>query len=559
MKKLYGLLTIAALALAGCDGGGTSGGGGGTPEGTPGTEGGQSGTQEVDTTLAINLGAEPKTLDPSLVDALPASQALRGLMEGLVYADKDLNPQPAVAESWEHNEDYTVWTFHLRPDAKWHNGDTVTASDFKFGAERVCTPSTNAPYAQIVFSFLDGGKEYYDAGGMDEGLSLDSVKVVDEDTVEYHMDFPAPFFLTMVSFAPWYPLHQGTVEEHGAGWSTSPDTFVGNGAFKLTEYHSRDRMEMVKTDTYWDRDEIFWSEITMYMIDDKNTEMQAFGSGDLDITEGVAIPQVPYWKDRPEYRVVPGLATYYVTFNTNREPFTDPRVRRAFNMVIDRDLIVNRVTKAGEIPSDGFVPHGMRSPREGQTYRDVAPDYIPGEPQIEKAKQLLAEAGFDEDNPLPTLEYLYNTQDTNKLIAEQLQFMWRDAFGVDVRLQNAEWGVTLGRIARGDYQFARASWIADYADPLNFLSIFTTGNTKNGPKFNNERYDNLIEQARYEGDPIKREDLFIEAEGLLVEEEAAVAPIYTYALNFLAATDLRDLHMNSLSNILYVRAYREAE
>lgn len=541
LKYPWVLMILAGLALAGCGGG---------------EEDGKMDPNSPEfRTVRINLASEPTTLDPAQVDAIAANRALRGLMEGLVWTDGEMQPQPGVAKSWEHNEDYTLWTFHLRQDARWHNGDPVTAHDFKYSAERASTPETGGAYANIVYSFLAGGKAYYDAKGMATGAELDSVRVIDDYTIQYETAFSTPFFLTLVGFAAWYPVHRGVVEEYGNTWSTSPETFMGNGPFKMTAYHSRDKMELVKTDTYWDRDSIFWETVILYMIEDSNTEDQAFRTGSLDVTEGVAVAHGNYWRDRPEYHPVPALATYYIPFNTTKVPFDKKEVRKAFSMTIDRELIVERVLHGQQFIAEGFVPFGMPSPRPGKTYRDVAPNVIPQGTEAE-AKALIKEAGYGEDNPLPPVEYLFNADGANKLIAEQMQRMWANAFDVDVRLQNAEFGTVKQEIIKGNFQFARASWFADYADPLNFLELFETGNTKNSAKLSNAKYDELLAKARTETDPIVREDIFIEMEKILVEEECAVAPIYSYSYNFLARTDIENLRMNTLGNLIYPRARR---
>lgn len=546
MRRFFAVVAVGAAMMAGCR----------APEESQ--PGGANGEPALDTTIRINLGAEPKTLDPNLADDVATNKVMHGLMEPLVWLDRDINPQPGVAESWSHDEDYTHWTFNLRTDARWHNGDPVTAHDFKFSVERICTPSTTAPYAQIVYGFLDGGQEFYEAGGTDAGLTLDAVKVIDDHTLEFTMDYPAPFFLTMVAYATWLPLHRPTVEEHGTDWSLSAETYVGNGPFRMVEYRPRDQIVLEKADSYWDAAAIFWDRVELYMIEDINTENQAFQTRSLDVTEGVSPAELERWKTRPEYRNVPGLAKYYVVFNTQEAPFDNRLVRQAFSKAIDRELIVERITRGGELVSEGFIPHGMPSPQEGKTYRDVAANLI-GDMDVEEANRLLAEAGYPGGEGLPSVTYLYNTSDTHKLIGEQLQDMWRRAFDVDVRLQNAEWGIVQQSILRGDFQFARGSWIADFADPLNFLEIFQAGNAKNAPKLDNERYNELVDLARFEKDPLQREQYFIEAERILVEEEAAIAPLYTYNLNFLVQTDIDGLYANPLANMTWPRSRRVAE
>jgi oligopeptide transport system substrate-binding protein len=549
MKKFFALLIGTVLFLPGC-----------AAEEQPEKDGksGSTVAAKLDTTLRINIGSEPTTLDPAQAEDVTANRMLNGLFEGLVWMDEQCNPLPGVATSWEHNESSTVWTFHLRENAKWHDGSTVTANDFKYGIERTCTPSTLGNYANFVYGFLEGGKDYYTTGGLDKDLSLDSVKVIDDYTLELTTSIPTPFFLTMLAFPTWFPINKAVVDAHGNDWSTTPETYIGNGPFKLAEHHARDRIIVKKADTYWNKDEIFWDEVVFYMIDSENTEDQAFRGHELDVTDGVSVAQTQYWIKQPEFRSVASLWTYYVGFNTEEPPFDNKLVRKAFQTAINRQIIVDRITQSGELPGTGMVPTGMPSATPGIEYRAVAGSMV-NDYDLDEARRLLKEAGYDENNPFPTVEYLYNTEDLHKKIGEQMQYTWKNAFDVDVRLQNTEWGVFLNRLSSGDFTFSRMNWIGDYADPLNFLELFTTGHPKNNPNFSNARYDELIELARNEGDPMIRQEHFIEAERILVVEEAAIAPVYFQRQTFLVQEDIEGCEANALGQMSYPRAHRIAK
>ncbi len=555
MKALFTLVLAVGALLAGC-GGSDNKSTDSKNDQIPSSSGAGA---KLDTTLRVNLSAEPLSLDPSMIDDIPGNKAMHGLMEPLVWLNGKMEPQPGVAESWEHDETFRTWTFRIRENARWHNGDSVTARDFKYAVERISTKTLAAPYSKMVYGFLEGGQAFFDGGGLDAKLSLDSVEVVDDRTLRYKLAFPAPFFLTLVAFAPWLPLHKPTIDAHGTRWAFSPDTYNGNGPFRMASYRARDHIELVRADTYWDKDAIFWEKVLLYMIDSQNTEDQAFRTGDLDVTGSVSIAQMNYWKERPEYRNVPSLGKYYISFNTTKAPFDNKLVRRAFSKAINRKLITERVTRGGETPSQGFVPVGVPSARGTEKdFRAVAGDFV-GPQDIEAARKLLAEAGYGAGRPLPATEYLYNTSETHKVIAEQLQNMWRQAFDVDVRLQNADWGVVQDRVIQGDFMFCRGSWIADFDDPLNFLEIFQTGNAKNSSHFDNPEFNVLIEKARFETDAIKREDYFIQAEKLLVEDECAIAPLYNYNLNLLVQTDIEGLEISPIATMTYPRARRVAK
>ncbi len=372
--------------------------------------------------------------------------------------------------------------------------------------------------------------------------------------MQYNLANPTPFFDTVVDLTCWYPLNQEHIEEAGEGWDTEPETYLGNGPFQLAEYSSKDRIILEPAETHRMTDEIFWDRIEFYMIESQVTELQAFRTGELDITNKVSLPEVPYWKEQPEWNPGPTFGTYYVSFNNAEAPFDDARVRKAFNLCIDRELITDRLLQRGEIPSEGLIPHSLQSPRGG-AYRDYAGDMIPDQ-DIERARQLLAEAGYGEDNQFPAVEYIYDTSEDHKVIAEQLQAMWRDALGVDVELRNVEWGVRLERGRQGRFDLIRNGWYGDYLDAMTFLELFVTGNNLNDPKFSSDRYDELIQAARSEEDAAEREDLLVEAERLLIEEEAAIAPLFTYAYPVLIQTGIEGVIRNATGDIHYLWARR---
>ncbi len=552
-KILYLFILSSVLGfLAGCPEGGNQGNGS-NPGGnsTPRAQKGKNPKR-----LVMNIGTEPGSIDPSLVEGIPAAKIMQGLMEGLISLDENCEAQPAAALSWEHNDNADEWTFHLREGAKWHNGDPVVAGDFVYGLKRILTSSNTAQYSQYVADHLAGGIEYYKAGGLDGDAEFTSAAAPDDSTLVLHLSNPTPHLLAVISHSSWLPINERAVKEAGTGWAMAGGTFVGNGPFELKSYSPRDRLVMSKSDQYWAKDDIFWEEVEVRFIEEENTENTAFMTGELDITESIPLPLMDQFRETDEFFTSPYLGTYYVGFNVEKAPFDDVRVRRAFSMAINRNLIVDRVTRRAEPVAKGHIPIALASADpEYATFRERAGDLI-GPQDIEGAKELLKEAGYDESNPLPQIEYLYNTSDEHKLIAEQLQAMWT-AMGADVRLRNVEWGVRLNMTAAGEFQFARLGWISDYLDAMSFLDLFTTGNPQNDPNLANARYDELLKQARSEPDPIKREGLMIEAEKILIDEEVAVAPLFYYTEPFLRRTEIKNLKRNAVGDLLYTQAYRE--
>ncbi len=501
----------------------------------------------------INAGAEPETLDPILNYSVAGANVIRIAFEGLVRLDENNQPIPASAESWSHNEDYTEWTFSLQPDSTWHNGDPVTAYDFIYGVKRILTPSLAASYANNVRTVVKGGAEYYEAGGLKGDVELSSVIAVDEKTVVYKLENPTPYFLTLASWTCFFPAHQKTIEEYGEKWSMTPESYNGNGPYQLASYRSKDKAIFKKFSDHWDSGNLYWDEIHVYMIESGETEIAAFETGNLHMTSGVTLSQVKRWEGKPEWNSNTVFGTQYISLNHEKSPFNDEKVRRAFSLAIDRTLLTDKVMRRGEVPAGGIIPPNLGSP-EGNTYRQRAGDLI-GKQNMEAARTLLEEAGYNEENPLPKIEYLYDTGESNKFIAEQLQAMWKEAFDIDVQIQNVEWGVLTQKSHEGNFQMAANGWYGDYLDPMTFLELWLSESNMNFSGYTRDEYDQLIEQAMKEKDPVKREGLLIDAEKLLIERDMAVIPVYHYADPVLIDPAVNGVTINSLGGIGITRAY----
>ncbi|MBX3727782.1 MAG: peptide ABC transporter substrate-binding protein [Candidatus Sumerlaeia bacterium] len=511
--------------------------------------------------IRANLGVDPPDLDPNLCTDIPGAWVLNHVFEPLVRLDADAEAIPAQAERWEHDGTYTTWTFHLRRDNKWHNGDPVTAHDFVYALRRILTPSTTAQYAMMVYNFVDGGQRFYDSEGADDaGLGIEAL---DDYTLRIRLIGPTPYFVSILNHSAWYPLHRPTIERHGREW-IRPANYVGNGPYRFAEYRAKDVIILQKADTFWDRSSVHFNTIEFKIIVDGATEMAAFVSGDLDITGQMPTREALRWREQPEFVRGPALATYFISFNPQRPPFNDIALRRALSLTINRPLIVDRITRRGESPAEGFIPRGFTLP-DGRDFRDVAPNYFPGDfnTNVARAKQILKDAGYSVDGspgkPVPRGVYLYNTDDTHRDIAENMQNIWKAALGYDVRLQNVEWAVLLSRARTRDFESLRSSWFGDYLDPLTFLEIYETGHGKNAVGYANPVYDALLNTIRTETDLEKRLAAMVEAERLLVEEDCVIAPIYNFVTPVLQRPGLRDIVRSPLGGLDLTRAWREGE
>lgn len=531
--KFKTFLVACSLTLAGC--------GGGKSESTSAN------------LLRVNIGAEVQDLDPHLTTGVPEHRALSALFEGLTDVKlPNMEPEPGVAESWTVSEDGLVYTFKLRQNAKWSNGDPVTAEDFAFAWQRMLSPGLAAEYAYMLH-YLKNGKPFNEGTLTD--FSQVGVKVLDPYTLEVTLEHPVPAFLTMHSHQAWYPVQKSTIEKFGGATTrntpwTRAGNHVGNGAFRLEEWSPGEVLRVVRNEHYWDTQHVRLDEIRMYPIEVLQTEERSFRSGELDWTAEVPLHRVTvYQQEQPELLTIhPYLGAYYYRINTTRPPFNDVRVRKAFSLALDRDEIVNNVVKAGETAAYSMVPPGAM----GYEARAKA-GY-----NVEQAKALLAEAGYPNGQGLPPVELLYNTSESHKTIAEAVQRMWKQTLGADVQLVNQEFKVYLATMESLDYGLARSGWIADIVDPINFLETFLSGSGNNRTGYASPAYDALITKAYHETNIPARNAILQDAEALLLEDLPLI-PVYFYTRKYLKRPEVKGYIPNVLGYIKWEEIYMEGD
>lgn len=486
--------------------------------------------------LVFINGAEPESLDPALITGQPEGRIVNALFEGLARFDKDGKPVPGVAKQWEISDDKRVYRFFLRRSARWSNGDPVTAHDFVRSWERALSPETGSDYASQLYPILNA--KAYGEGELKD-FSKVGVKAIDPQTLEVTLENPTTFFLDLCAFVTLAPVHIPTVEKYGDDW-VKPGYLVSNGAYTLKEWRINDRIRLVKNEHYWNRGNVPLESIDVLPIADSNTAFNFYSTGlaDLVMDKGLIPAQLlEPLKERPDFHSAPFLGTYFIRFNCTRPPFDDARVRRAFSMVVDKDVLVNKITRAGEHPAGGIVPPGAGgyTPPPGLTRN------------VEEARRLLAEAGFPEGRGFPHVSYLYSAGELNEAIAIELQAMFKAGLGVQIELQRQEWKVYLTSMSTLDYDLCRATWVGDYNDPNTFLGLFVTGNGNNRTGWSNLEYDQLIDEAARVGDNDTRFALFRKAEHLLVSTDAPICPLYFYVgIQLYDATRLGGLKANML-------------
>ncbi|WP_336984709.1 oligopeptide ABC transporter substrate-binding protein OppA [Cedecea sp. VD21] len=471
--------------------------------------------------LVRNNGSEPQSLDPHKIEGVPESNISRDLFEGLLVSDLQGHPSPGVAESWD-NKDFKVWTFHLRKDAKWSNGEPVTAQDFVYSWQRLADPKTASPYSSYlqyghltnIDDIIAGKKPTSDLG----------VKAIDDHTLEVTLSEPVPYFYKLLVHPSVSPVPKATVEKFGDKW-TQPANIVTNGAYKLKDWVVNERIVLVRNTNYWNNAKTVINQVTYLPISSEVTDVNRYRSGEIDMTYNnlpIELFQKLKKEIPTEVHADPYLCTYYYEINNQKAPFTDPRVRAALKLGLDRDIIVNKVNNQGDLPAYGYTPpytDGAKlTPPEWFTWSQ--------DKRNEEAKKLLAEAGYTKDKPL-TFNLLYNTSDLHKKLAIAVASIWQKNLGVNVKLENQEWKTFLDTRHQGTFDVARAGWCADYNEPTSFLNTMLSDSSNNTAHYKSPAFDKIIADTLKVTDEAQRTALYEKAEQQL-DKDSAIVPVYYY-------------------------------
>jgi oligopeptide transport system substrate-binding protein len=496
--------------------------------------------------LLITVGSEPRTLDPQAAQGVTEHHIIMAMIEGLVAPSISDQSKvvPGMADHWEHNEDSSVWTFHIGEDRKWSNGDPVTAQDFVFSYKRMLTASFGAQYAENLF-ILKGAEDYYKAKTRD--FDHVGVKAIDDHDLRIELVGPTPYLLSLVQHDSWLPVNPkailrfGNIDTRDTKW-TQPANYIANGPFAMKNWRPNDVIQVVRNPRYWDAANVKLNGINFYSIENLNTQVRAFEAGQLHRTDQVSLDKVPYFRRvHPELiRIDPYEGVYFYRINVWRKPLDNPKVRLALNLAVDREAIVKNILREDQRPATGFTPPGMGDyePLKKLSYD---PD---------RARKLLAEAGYPNGKGFPKFTIHFNTLESHRAIAEAIQQMWKEELGIEVTLENQEWKVYLDTQNSMNYDISRSAWIGDFMDPVTFLSMWTTGNGNNNTHWGNPEYDALIEQAARTGDPKARLEVLRRAEDIFLSE-APVVPIYWYTNAYLLQPSVQNWYPLVLGNHNY--------
>lgn len=493
-----------------------------TPEDTSGTPA-PTETAELKI-LRTNNSSEPGSLDPALAQGTHESWVLDHVFEGLLKRDVDGNLVAGMAKEYKLADDEVTYTFTLRDDVKWSNGDPVTAHDFEFSWKRALDPELAADYAFQLY-YLKGGEAYNSGTGSVDDIG---VKALDDKTLEVILEKPTAYFTELTAFYTYYPVNK-KVAEANADWAKDPSTYVSNGPFKLTEWSHNAQITIMKNENYYDVANIKLDGVQFAILDDENTAWQRYDGGEFDFLTPLPQAVVAQLKaeNHPELVIGGDLATYYYNFNTEVEPFNNANIRKALVMALDKETIVNNIAQGGQIAAEGVVPFGMTD-ENGKDYREAAGKLVTYD--VAEAKKLFEE-GLKETG-LTAADFsefvlLYNTSEAHKKIAQAAQEMWRNNLGIEIQLENADFQVKLDREKAGDFHISRAGWIGDYVDPMTFMDLWLTDGPFNDASFSNARYDELVKSAQNTTDQKVRMEAMREAEQILMDN-MPVAPIYFY-------------------------------
>jgi oligopeptide transport system substrate-binding protein len=490
-------------------------------------------------------GSEPQGIDPHIVTGVPEHHILISLCEGLTIPNP--NPKgsngyiPGTAESWSISDDGKEYIFKLNKNAKWSNGDPVTADDFVWSWKRILTASLGSQYPDMLY-YLVGAYEYHN--GQIDNFDEVGVKAIDTHTLKINLKNPTPFFIGLLSHYSTWPVHKETVLKHGDiddrnGEWTRPGNFVCNGPFQLKTWELNNKIVVEKNPHYYDASMVRLNEIHYYPVSNVMTEDRMFRAGQLHLTSSMPTQKCPIYieEKNPNLKIDPYMGTYFYRINTENETLSDVRVRKALAYSIDRQLLVDKVTQCGQIPAYSFTPPGSNGYQPSTE--------IPYDPVL--AKQLLAEAGYSSDNPFPKLEILFNTNEGHRKVALAIQQMWQNELGIEVELVNQDWKVYLSREMVGDFQISRAGWIGDYEDPNTFLDLMRPNRGNNKTGWENMEFDALVEEANTINDQEKRYELLNEAEKILIDN-MPIIPLYTYVRVYQLSPDVKGFNPHILDH-----------
>ena len=504
--------------------------------------------------LFINVGPEPKTIDPTLNIASDASVYIIHAFEGLTTRNKEGVLVGGAAESWDISEDGLTYTFHLRTNGKWSDGTPLTSKYFVYSWKRAVDPKTASEYS---YQF-EPVKNAMAINASKMELDTLGIRAIDDYTLEVTLEKPTAYFLELTAFPTFYPIREDIIEKYGDTWTINPESYIGNGSYVMIERNIDNNIIMVKNTNYWDYENLVPEKITFVLMDNPTASVAGIKEGSLHFSDRVPAQDIDTLKAEGLLQMVKRLGTYYYAVNHTNEVLKDGRVRKALSLAIDRNYIVDNIVKAG-VPAGAFVPFG--APDVNGDFREVGGDYISVKPEdyqknIEEAKKLMEEAGYTNGEGFPVLQFLV---DSNREIPtfEAVQQMWKEHLGIDTSVSQQEWAVFLQTLYTDkNYVMGRSGWTADYNDAMTFLGMFLSYSPQNHALFTNKEYDNLLQTAMNTIDQNIRMDAMHKAEKIFMDNDVII-PLYYYATPTLVSPKLKGVVYDNLAKHKFSYAYIE--
>ncbi len=500
--------------------------------------------------LTFVLNNEPDTIDPTITNNSFATPFIMNCFEGLVTYDETGTVVPGNAESWSSNDDMTVYTFKLREGLKWSDGTPLTANDYVYSALRVLDPATGGMYVNMISDYVVKGAEYFAGEAAAEEVGI---KAVDDQTLEFSLVAPCPYFVDLVSMWVYFPVQQATIEANGDSWTTKADTYVCNGPFKITEIKMGESYTLEKNENYWNADSVTLEKLTYRYILDLATALTAYENDEVDGVRTIQSSDLArLLAENVGVQTAGSYGTVYYNINCAAEPYDNPLVRKALCLAIDRTKLINNVAQIEAVPAFSFYAPGYAV--DGKDLVEGRSNFELSETaDAEAAKAALAEAGYPDGEGFPTLKLSYYTDDNVKKIAEAIKEMWETNLGITVEISSADWGVFYEDVKAGNYEVAAMGWSADYVNPMSFLPLLYTDDSNNNSFYSNPEYDALVDQVKTENDPVKFAELVKQADEL-VSAEYPVLPLYYKSNNYLLKDYVEGVFMTSSSNLYFKNA-----
>lgn len=504
-------------------------------------------TETEDDTLIWRMRSEPRSLDPQKNYSSDGSHIIQNTYEGL-YAEKIGGIEPSMAEGYEVSADGCKYTFKLRKGLKWSDGEPLTAKDFEYSWKRLCNPETAATTSFLMTPYIKGAMDYLTGKGTADQMC---VKAIDDLTLEVELNNPVPYFVNLTTFYSYFPSRKDIIEKYGDGWDKNPKTSISNGPFKLEEYSTGSHIILTKNENYWNAENVLIKRIKGLMLSDASTALSGYEAGEIDVMQSPPQDEISrLMAEDPNLMILPAIGTFYVLFNMDAEPVNDVRVRKALTLAIDRKKIVEQVTKGGEIEATGYIPNAFtysdgtsfrKMDEHGNTLMEYGID--PTKAQVQEARKFLADAGYPDGKGFPDIEYLYDTDEGSKKLAEALQQMWKENLNINIKLRNEDRSVFGEDTIKGNYVIAKGGWWGDYFDTMTMFDTFKSysGNNKMQWRWNeqpvvaphdkklnpeNKICEEAIEKAQVTTGT-ERDKWLRKAEEIVMEENI-VAPIYYF-------------------------------